>query len=314
MKDTVRVALLGHGFLGKWHAQKAQSLARAELTLIVEPDQTRHRELAQLYPHAQVVDSLEGHGPSFDAALVVTPTSFHFPLCEQLIQMGKHVFCEKPVTQTAEQARHLQRLLKEGQVFQVGHSERCHQIWEHAQVREWFQRDRWELDICRQSAFKGRATDVDVVQDLMIHDIDLLLWLVSERPLSVSARGFKIRTANWDHVVAQFHYASGKVATLRAGRNSAVEDRFVQCTQDKGQLHLDLLKNQALFARNDQIELETISYEKRDHLLIEQESFYRAILKGEAPMVSLSEGLEAVEYVEHVLKALEASGKVMSLS
>src|SRR5690606_27312243 len=118
---------------------------------------------------------------------IVTPTSTHFELCDYLVKQGKHVFCEKPLCAFYDEVLKLETVLKEDKVLQVGHSERCHKAWEV--LKEEFSEISapWALKINRVAAFKGRATDVDVVQDLMIHDIDLLLFLMKKKPISVKA-------------------------------------------------------------------------------------------------------------------------------
>jgi predicted dehydrogenase len=309
MDDKIGVALLGHGFLGKWHAQKVESSSLANLAIIVEPDTQKHAELQERYPttkiYARVEDCLDG----FQAALVVTPTSFHFDLCRLLLTHQKNIFCEKPVTQTLAQAKELTALQTKASVFQVGHSERCHQAFEREEIRSWFNSPKSMIEFSRQSPFKGRATDVDVVQDLMIHDLDLLLWLIPEKPKSVKAFGHKIRTEKWDQVIAYFYYDSGRVVSIKAGRCSATESRSIECTNTQGQLHLDLLNNEYTIADRLGDNPRKDSYPKRDHLMIEQSSFYQSIQRKTDPMVSLSDGVKAIALIESVLKSLDSGAE-----
>jgi predicted dehydrogenase len=305
MGPKISVALLGYGFLGKWHAQKVESSIHAYLAIIVEPDQSKHRELQERHPKTQIYTQLDDCLDKFEAALVVTPTSFHFDLCLNLLKHHKHVFCEKPVTETLDQSLELIKNHQPALVFQVGHSERCHQIFERQELLAWFQDADSILEISRQSPFKGRATDVDVVQDLMIHDLDLLLWLIPERPKSVRAYGYKVRTKKWDQVVAHFFYESGRLVTVKAGRCAATESRFIECTNTQGQLFLNLLNNEYISADGNRDELTKESYPKRDHLMMEQESFYQAIKNKTQPMVTLNDGMKAVSLIEAVLKSLE---------
>lgn len=304
MEKQVRVALFGHGFLGKWHAQKAHSLESSKLTVIVEPYEAYHDDIKKLYPQATVVKSIDGHEDLFDAAIIASPTSYHFELCEKLLKLSKHIFCEKPVTSTFAQAQSLSSHLNEEKIFQVGHSERCHQVWEmHERFGPYLQGDSL-IEFTRVAPFKGRATDVDVVQDLMIHDIDLMLWLTGEKPTQVEARGFKIRTDFWDHAWAKFTFNSGKTVLITVGRNSIEEQRSVQFTHSSGQLLVDLFRGKIVesHAKNDQ--LNEAQYPKRDHLFIEQQAFYRSILKDEEPFVSFEDGKRAVYLVEKTLESM----------
>jgi len=304
----IKVALFGHGFLGKWHAEKAKGLEESELVLIVEPQFQNHEDLKRRYPETEIVTSWQGHESKFEAALIVTPTSFHFQLCHELIAIGKHIFCEKPVTSTYSEALKLSRELKPGQVFQVGHSERCHKVWEDVRLKKFFKSSELLIEVSRQSAFKARATDVDVVQDLMIHDIDLMLWLMEEKPKSLSSLGFKIRTQTWDHVKTQFEFSPQKRVEIHVGRNAACEERYWKLTSKDGQVFIDLLRNEIRFSDNKTETTSVESYEKRDHLLLEQKSFYKSILSNIPPMVSLMDGVRAVYLVEESLNSLISSG------
>lgn len=305
MTRKIQVALLGYGFLGKWHAQKVENLPDAQLSVIVEPDTKKHDELKERYPSTKIYTQIEECIDQFEAALIVTPTSYHFKLCRSLLEHHKHIFCEKPVTQTVSEAYELKQRHQGNTVFQVGHSERCHQVFEMKEIQSWFQEPKTMVEFSRQSPFKGRATDVDVVQDLMIHDLDLMLWLIPERPKSVRAYGQKIRTQKWDQVVAYFYYESGRIVSIKSGRCAATESRSIECTNHKGQLFIDLLNNEFTLATADKLDIQKQSYPKRDHLMIEQQSFYHSISHQSSPMVSLDDGLKAITLIEAVLKSMD---------
>ena len=312
----VRVASIGYGHLGRWHAQKVLACKSAELVAVVEKApaaQTAAKEAG-----LPVIDDLAKVLDKIDAAIIATPTSTHFDVAMALLQAGKHVFCEKPVTFTLAQAATLQNaaLKVPGLVFQVGHSERLHEVWEWVRGEhtppawpENFAFDTpsiWRFN--RLAAFKGRATDVDVVADLMIHDIDLMLWLLQEMPTEVAAWGYKIRTNKWDHVTATFRFAHGNQVFITAGRNWGQEVRSVDLVNEQGSWQIDLFNQKVVAAgkSNDAASFtQTFSYAKRDHLLIEQEKFYQAIQQQQRPLVSLEEGKNAVAVAEMVLQALD---------
>lgn len=314
--NKIKVAIIGYGHLGKWHAQKAEKFPElAELKFIVEKFPANQEAARLAHPNAVVVDDLAKCIDQIDAAFVVTPTSFHFEIVEQLLKKKKHVFCEKPVTETTLQAVKLQELLKETQVvLQVGHSERFHQAWERKNDYKQFFETPAHITLKRVAPFKGRATDVDVVQDLMIHDLDLLVFLFKEKPISVDAIGFKMRTNKYDYVTANFRFKSGNRATITVGRNQTKEVRELEISNKAGTLHFDLMKNEiseALGKMNGPEFVTLDHYEKRDHLLIEHGHFYRSITDKSKPIVSLDDGLLAVRLIDLVLESVESGKEVM---
>ncbi len=312
MGKVINTAIVGYGHLGKWHTQKVEALADSNLRAIVEPDKSKWDVIKEGHPHVEIVENIEKIVDEVEAFIVVAPTSFHYEISKYLIQNKKHVFCEKPLCSSFEQAQQLEKELggQDDLIFQVGQSERFHKCWEtlREKYREFLSED-CKIKITRVAPFKGRATDVDVVQDLMIHDLDLVHYLFDETPISWDAKGYKIRTKNWDHVEATFKFNSKREATLVSGRNHVKEIREVEIINDKGCLVFDLMNNSILLARGDS-DLETFSYEKRDHLYIEQEHFYKSILNKSKPIVSLNDGLNAVKMVENVLNCLEEKCRV----
>ena len=178
--NKIKVAVIGYGHLGKWHAQKAESFPELSvLKYIVEKFPAGQAAAAAAHPNAIIVDDISKCIHDIDAGFVVTPTSFHYDIVEYLLKNKKHVFCEKPVTETTAQALKLKELLlKNPAVLQVGHSERFHQAWEQKSKYSQFFEAPSHITLKRVAPFKGRATDVDVVQDLMIHDLDLLVYLM----------------------------------------------------------------------------------------------------------------------------------------
>jgi predicted dehydrogenase len=311
--SKVNVAVIGYGHLGKWHTQKAHGLDNANLVAIVEAFEPNQKAAKEAYPEVKVVSSINEVMDEIDAAVIVTPTSTHYELVKNLLENGKHVFCEKPLCSTHEQTLDLKNYLKD-QTLQVGHSERCHQAWE--KLKEKFKTDtsRKTIKITRFAAFKGRATDVDVVQDLMIHDIDLMLYLFGSKPVKVSSIGHKIRTDKWDHVTSHFYLENGDEVIITSGRNHVREVRALEVMSEKGCVEVDLFHNTISNGTNDVYAdgsfVQTETYEKRDHLLIEQENFYTSILNKSEPMVTYQDGVNAVYLVTKVNESLETTGAV----
>lgn len=314
--NKIKVALIGFGHLGKWHAQKVIALKEyAELVAIVEPFNTK--AASEAYPNILVVKSVKEVMDKFAAAIIVTPTSLHFELAKELLLSDKHIFCEKPVTETYNESKELIKIAeKKNKVFAVGQSERCHQIFEEREKFADFLEGTVSIRIDRYAPFKGRATDVDVVSDLMIHDIDMMLYLMKRVPKSVHSIGFKMRTDKWDMVTSFFEFNDGSKAAITVGRNNTTEVRRFESANKNGVVEIDLFANKIRTAHASSKTPETFvneeSYPKRDHLLIEQEAFYKAISGNGKPLADLADGAKAVYLVDKVLEGL-AQNKTVEL-
>lgn len=312
--SKIKVAVLGYGHLGKWHCQKADSLEQAELVAIVEPFEANQKIAKENHPGAKIVADISEVMDEIDAAIIVTPTSTHFQITKLLLENNKHVFCEKPLCSTFEEVQNLRPLLKEGKVLQVGHSERCHEAWEKLESEFKSIKGSFSIDINRVAAFKGRATDVDVVQDLMIHDLDLVMYLFNKKPTRLKAYGHKIRTGKWDHATCILDYADGSYASITSGRNHVKEVRSLEVMHDKGCVFVDLFKNSFQTSTNSEYDdgtfVKDYIYEKRDHLLIEHNNFYNAINGLEKEMVNFQDGANIVYLIDKVLESLSTQSFV----
>lgn len=307
--SKIKVVVLGYGHLGKWHCQKVDVLEQAELVAIVEPYEKNQVAAKQNHSHAKIVSDVKEIIDEFDAAIIVTPTSTHFELTQYLLENKKHVFCEKPLCSTSEEVQKLKPYLSNDLILQVGHSERCHKVWSEISNDLNDISSTFSLNLNRVAAFKGRATDVDVVQDLMIHDLDLLIYLLKYRmPVRLKAYGHKIRTDKWDHVTCLLEYKDGSHATITSGRNHVKEIRDLVLMHDKGCLEVDLFRNTYSTATSETYEdgsyVKNFEYEKRDHLLIEHDNFYNAILGKESPMVNFDDGQRVVYLLDKVIESL----------
>jgi predicted dehydrogenase len=309
--NKVRVAVIGYGHLGKWHCQKVEAHpGEADFVAIVEKFPAGQEAARAAHPKVKVVGDLKDIINEIDAAFVVSPTSTHFELVKYLLENHKNVFCEKPLCSNDEEAQALKAIaLDKKVVLQVGHSERFHEAWD--KLREKFQSlpTPFSVRINRIAPFKGRATDVDVVQDLAIHDLDLLLYLFKQRPLEISATGYKIRTENWDHADILVKMEGGSVAHVVVGRNAVREMRDLEVISKAGMITVDLFTNKIYEATNSKFEDGTFvkeeTYDKRDHLLLEHKNFYDSILHKKPAIIGLKDGLNAVHLVDLSLKALK---------
>jgi predicted dehydrogenase len=226
------------------------------------------------------------------------------------------VFCEKPLTSELKDSLEIESLLQDKKlILQVGHSERFHQAWEiiHSKYKKYLEAPLVGR-LSRYAPFKGRATDVDVISDVMIHDMDLMVYLIGDKPLAVESFGQKIRTNKWDHALCNFYFKSGSFISILSSRNHVTEVREVELTSKNGTIFIDLMKCEISIAPKDQVSegvfVEKFTYEKRDHLQLEHEAFYKAILgRGPVP-VNVQDGVYAVKMIDGALKSLETSAKV----
>jgi predicted dehydrogenase len=306
--SQTRVAVIGHGHLGKWHSDKVVACENADLAYIVEPVEENQKLAAKKHPNVKIVSSIEECIDDIDAGVIVTPTIYHYEITKKLLESEKHIFCEKPLCSTYSQVEKLRGKLSPDRVFQVGHSERFHELWNRRELFTPYL-DGCHAEINRYAPFKGRATDVDVVQDLMIHDIDLLYYLFGEYPTRVLSVGHKIRTENWDSVVSMFHFSGGKTATINVGRNHCVEKREISLVNNHGACHIDLMNEVVTCSTDEGIDLHSYEFERRDHLLIEHQHFYDSILSNKCAVVNFDEGALAVKIVNAVQVSLEAENR-----
>lgn len=325
MTDTPRVGVIGAGSLGFHHIRILRELPGIRFTGFVETRQQRATEVEKelaVRSHA----SLEDLVAVSDAVVIVVPTSAHFAVARKAIESGKHVFIEKPITTTLEEADSLLALAKKrGVIVQIGHIERFNRAVRAA--LPFVSKPRF-IDSERLAPFSPRGSDVAVVLDLMIHDIDLLLTLVGSPAKDISAVGVPVLTPMLDIANARVTFTSGAVANITSSRISRERKRKIRIFQQSGYLSLDLAAGSGEFFRLrsdidpltvrttpvditafvDRIPLEAPEGEP---LKLELESFVAA-LKGQGPVVvtgeegrlALGVALRIVKEIEHTLPSL----------
>lgn len=312
--NKINVAVIGYGHLGKWHTQKAFNHESINLVAIVESFEVNKLKAKADYPEVKISSDIKDIIEDIDAAIIVTPTSTHYELSKYLLENDKHVFCEKPLCSSSKEAQDLKNYLSDGQILQVGHSERCHEAWELLKEEIDNIKGPMTVKLTRAAAFKGRATDVDVVQDLMIHDLDLCHYLFNKKIVSVKAIGHKIRTSKWDHATAILETEDKSIFEITSGRNHIKEIRSLEIMSDNGCIYVDLFTNEIFKADGKSTEetgfVKASSYNKRDHLNIEQDNFYKSILGNTKPMVTYEDGAYIVGLIDKVLESLDSSTKI----
>ena len=299
-KVMLKTAVIGVGYLGRFHAQKHAALADCDLIGVVDanPDQARKvgEELGVSWytDPAEVLDQV-------DAVSIVVPTSAHYAITRPFVEKGVHVLLEKPFAATLEEAEELTRLAAEHQVIlQIGHLERFNAVF--TEFREQIETPQF-IENIRIAPFPKRGTDVDVILDLMIHDIDLVLAVVGEMPEQVEANGVSIVTPSSDLANARLRFPGGCIASLTASRVSDKAERRMRIFQRGLYLSLDYGTGQA---RRLQVELqegidpetlkpEVVQLERGDALLEEVQSFLECIRSQTQPKVSAHDGLKAMK-------------------
>ena len=296
----IRTAVVGVGYLGRFHAQKYAALANSELIGIADPAAGTRAAVAAELGVAAFADYRELLG-RVDAVSVVTPTPQHFAVAKAFLEAGAHVLVEKPMTATIEEGAALIDIARRaGRVLQVGHLERFNAAVQAVQPILTVPRF---IESARLAPFKHRGTDVDVVLDLMIHDIDLILSIVRSAVVAVDAIGSSVFSNEIDIANARLRFANGCVANATASRVSLKTERRLRLFQDDAYVSVDLHQKVLTVIRKGaglgadgmpQVAIDESTYEQGDALRAEIEAFLEAAATGSAPPVSGEDGLLAL--------------------
>jgi predicted dehydrogenase len=317
----IRAAVIGVGYLGRFHAQKYAQAADCELLAVVDARaEARQQVGAELKVRALAEHrSLLG---TVDAVSVVTPTPAHFPIARDFLEAGAHVLVEKPITETPAEARELIALAaRAGRVLQVGHLERFNAAILAAEP--YLSSPRF-VECHRLAPYRERGTDVNVVLDLMIHDIDIVQTIVGAPIAAIDAVGTPVFSDEIDIANARIRFENGCVANATASRVSMKTERKMRIFEDDAYLSLDLQQKILTLIRKRPpgeapgglpVSIEEQSLEAGDALKAEIDSFLECIRSGRPPVVSGEAGLMALEtamriteQVERALAARRASG------
>jgi len=307
----LRTAVIGVGYLGSFHAQKYAALPGVELVGVADSNPTRAAEIAAACGCRAFNDHRDLLG-LVDAVSVVVPTQHHFQIARYFLTNNVHVLVEKPITTTIEQADELIGHADANQlVLQVGHLERFNPVLQAAVAKV---DTPLFVESVRVAPFRSRGIDVNVVLDLMIHDIELIQYLVKSPVVSIDAIGAPVFTAEEDIANARIGFANGCVANVTASRISLKSERTMRVFQRDAYLILDFQNRKLLAANRQQGEqqpatvpqLQVVEQELRqsDPLLDEISSFVEAITTDSAPQVNGYAGRMALETALKINAAL----------
>ena len=316
----LNIAVIGAGHLGEFHIKLLKSSKLFNLIGFFDPNKSRVKEIIDKYNiNFFEIDKISS---LVDAVIISTPTSFHYETAVKFLNNKKHVFVEKPITSSIEQADKLIEIKKNNKLIgQVGHVERFNSAFLNIKnaLNPMF------IESHRLSSYPSRGTDVSVVLDLMIHDIDIVLSLVDSKITKISANGTKIISSSPDIANARIEFENGCVANLTSSRLSLKKMRKMRVFQTDSYISLDFDsgsseiikiknfdgKNKYAMTIHDsegvekEIQIENIKNEKINSIEEEHKNFYYSIINKEDPIVSFEKGRNALKLAIEILKIIE---------
>ena len=306
---AVRAAVVGVGYLGRFHAEKYAAADDVELVAVVDNDGGRAAEIAS----ALRTEALSGLGALFgriDCASVAVPTAEHAGVGVRLLEAGIDVLVEKPIASSLEGARRLVESAEQGgRILQVGHLERFNPA---IRSLDRILTDARFLECHRLAPFVERGSDVDVVLDLMIHDLDLILSIVRSEVASVEAAGVPVLTGSTDIANARLRFENGAIANVTASRASLKRERKLRIFQpdtyislDFGEKRMRVIRRETAADGSASIEAEEHTVSEEDALEEEIRAFVSAVRTREPPIVSGSAGLRAMELAYEIRAAID---------
>ena len=315
----LKAGVLGAGHLGKIHLRLLQQSEHFELIGFYDPSKENASAVSKEFGY-KAFDTIDQLLLEVDVVDIVTPTLSHFDCAQQAIASGKHVFIEKPITKTFEEASALRDMAKEHQVRgQVGHVERFNPAF--TAVKEAIQSPMF-IETHRLAEFNPRGTDVPVVLDLMIHDIDIILSVVDSKVKNIQASGISVISETPDIANARIEFENGCVANLTASRISMKNMRKSRFFQKDAYISVDFLEKKSELVRmkeapenpgdfdmilqnaegvKKQILFENPTVANNNAILDELDSFAHAIRTDSTPVVSLSQGAEALRVAQQII-------------
>jgi len=311
--QKIRAAVIGVGYLGRFHAQKYAQAEGCELLAVVDA-RAEAREAVAAELHAQPLADYRTLLGAVDAVSVVTPTPAHFSIAHDFLAAGAHVLVEKPITETAAQARELiAEAAHAKRILQVGHLERFNSAILAAEPHL---RSPRFVECHRLAPYRERGTDVNVVLDLMIHDIDIVQTIVSSELVSIDAVGTPVFSDEIDIANARLRFANGCICNATASRVSMKTERKLRIFEDDAYLSLDLQQKILTLIKKRPasevpgmlpVTIEEQSLEPGDALKAEIESFLDCIRTGKPPVVPGEAGLMALETATRITEQVEHS-------
>jgi predicted dehydrogenase len=308
--EKIKVGVVGVGYLGKIHAEKYAHIPEAELIGVADIDRGRCEEVAAhtqcqpFYHHHDLLDQVE-------AVSIAVPTISHYQIAKDSFLAGVDVLLEKPITATVHEAQKLNALAKEkGAIFQVGHLERFNGA---LSAMNGMLHNPLFIESYRLSPFSGRGTDVDVVLDLMIHDIDIILSILRAEIEEVEAVGIPLCSSHIDVAHARLRFKDGCVAHISASRIANERVRKMIVLQQDSHLSIDYLKQSLMITRKNDERKEGIQAEEvvqeNEPLERQLKAFLKSVRERVPPVVSGEDGQRALEVALQVVNVINSALK-----
>lgn len=318
----IKIGVFGVGHLGKFHLNNWKEMDDVKLVGFYDPDEKNALQVQEKY-QLKRFDNASLLMDECDAVDIVAPTSFHYELCEMALKKGKHVFVEKPLANTMDEARALVKLAKESNVkFQVGHVERFNPAFmalQETNLNPMF------IEVHRLAQFNPRGTDVSVILDLMIHDIDIILHIVKSNVSYISANGVAVMSDTPDIANVRIEFDNGCVANLTSSRISMKKMRKIRLFQKDAYIGIDFLDKKAEVIKIDSpgdksvftFDIETNNGKKTiavanpvvqdgNAILMELEAFKNAIINNSEAPVTIIDGFRAMEVAHQILEKINS--------
>jgi len=310
MDGTVKIGVFGVGALGQWHARVYSELEDAELVGVHDTNAERAAEIAERYG-CRPFDSIDSLAESVDAASIVVPTDKHFDVFSSLTKHDLHLLVEKPIASTTAEAESMVKAAQEkGLLLQVGHVERFNPVMQFLEERltvpRFIEATRLAEYPPPRDGAPPRGTEVSVVLDLMIHDLEIILHLVRSPVKSVNATGVSVLSPTEDIANVRVAFESGCVANITASRISRERLRKIRVFQDDLYLSLDYMNQAGLLCRKTAtgIQPEEVPLEKEEPLKAELASFVECVKNHDDPVVTGEHGSEALKLAVEICRRI----------
>jgi predicted dehydrogenase len=302
--SKIRVGIVGVGYLGTQHARILSYLEEAELEAVADIDFQKALQIGNRHG-VRYFQNYEEMIDDIDAAVVATDTSAHFSVSMSLLKQGKHVLVEKPITATVEQGEELvEAAAKSNLIFQVGHLERFNPAVEA--VENMISEPKF-IEVQRLGSFSARSLDIDVVLDLMIHDLDIILALIKDEVVAIKSSGIHVISEKTDIANARLEFKSGCVATLTASRVHQGKVRKLRIFEPTSYYSIDYIDQEVkIFPLGGrQTDIKTLKIQKEEPLKRELKNFLDCIEAGKNTKVTGVEALRALRLAYNVIREAE---------
>ncbi|WP_300601164.1 Gfo/Idh/MocA family oxidoreductase [Niabella sp.] len=317
----LKIGIVGVGHLGKFHLNNWLEIEGVEVVGFYDPNEETAKEVIEKYNIKRFFD-VDAFLALCDAIDIVTPTTFHYQWCEKAIKLGRHVFVEKPFADTMEEARELVKLAKESNIkLQVGHVERFNPAFlalKNVSLKPMF------IEVHRLAQFNPRGTEVSVILDLMIHDIDIILSIVKSDVKRISASGVAVLTETPDIANVRIEFDNGCVANLTSSRISMKKMRKMRLFQKDAYIGIDFLNKKTEIIKLKEVTDENVfafdidtpgggkktiamanpAVPEVNAIKKELEEFRDAILNNTQTVVSEIDGLKAMDVAHQILEKI----------